>query len=154
MEREIGIRPRGMWPSEGSVSFDVAQILSRCGVRWAASDEQVLAASQREGDADPSMPWNLPDAPGLDLVFRDHDLSDRVGFTYSGMSAGEAVGNLLGTLRQRAEARPGDAGFVLVALDGENPWENYADAGADFLRTLYGAIVGNAKIQCASVSNA
>jgi len=154
MEREIGIRPRGMWPSEGSVSFDVAQILSRCGVRWAASDEQVLAASQREGDADPSMPWNLPDAPGLDLVFRDHDLSDRVGFTYSGMSAGEAVGNLLGTLRQRAEARPEDAGFVLVALDGENPWENYADAGADFLRTLYGAIVGNAKIQCASVSAA
>ncbi|MCI0656167.1 MAG: glycoside hydrolase family 57 protein [Acidobacteria bacterium] len=154
MELEIGKRPAGMWPSEGSVSGEVAGILARAGLKWAATDEQVLAASDREGDADPSMPWNLPEAPDLDLVFRDHDLSDRVGFTYSWMSAGEAVGNLLATLRQRAEARGETPGFVLVALDGENPWENYADAGADFLRTLYGALVGNPRVHCQSVGEA
>ena len=154
MEQEIGIRPVGMWPSEGSVSGEAAGILAGAGLKWAASDEQVLAASEREGDVDPSMPWNLPEAPGLDLVFRDHDLSDRVGFTYSWMGAGEAVGNLLATLRQRADSRAEDPGFVLVALDGENPWENYSDAGADFLRTLYGALVGNPRVQCKSVKQA
>ena len=154
MERELGVRPRGMWPSEGSVSQEVAAILSRSGLRWAASDEQVLERSQRDGAADISIPWNLPEAPGLDLVFRDHDLSDRVGFTYSWMSAGEAVANFLSALRQRSEARPEDPGLVLVALDGENPWENYADAGADFLRTLYGALVGNAKVHCLPVRDA
>ena len=154
MEREIGRRPVGMWPSEGSVSGEVVGILARAGLKWAASDEQVLSASEREGEADPSIPWNLAEAPGLDLVFRDHDLSDRVGFTYSWMSAGEAVGNFLATLRQRAESRSDEPGFVLVALDGENPWENYADAGADFLRTLYGALVGNPKVQCRSVGEA
>jgi len=154
IEREIGIRPRGMWPSEGSVSREAAEILARCGVGWAASDEQVLTASEREGPADPSMPWNLRDAPHLDLVFRDHDLSDRVGFTYSWMSAGEAVADFLATLHRRCEGRGDDPGLVLVALDGENPWENYADAGADFLRTLYGALVGNPRVNCRPVGEA
>jgi alpha-amylase/alpha-mannosidase (GH57 family) len=152
MEKEIGVRPRGMWPSEGSVSDEVAAILARSGVQWAASDEQVLAESNREGPADSSIPWNLPGAPGLDLVFRDHDLSDRIGFTYSWMSAGAAVANLLAALKQRAESRPQDPGFVLVALDGENPWENYAGAGGDFLRTLYGALVGNPEVHCLPVA--
>jgi len=154
VEREIGIRPRGMWPSEGSLSQEAAAILARHGVVWSASDVQVLAMSERDDAVDPSIPWILPEAPGLDLVFRDHDLSDRVGFTYSGMSAAEAVADFLAALRQRSDGWAQDSGLVLVALDGENPWENYADAGADFLRGLYGALVGNPKVTCRPVGEA
>ncbi len=154
MEREIGVRPKGMWPSEGSVSQETALLLARCGVRWAASDEMVLAASEREDEADPSMPWRLAEAPDLDLVFRNHELSDRVGFTYSGKSAAEAAGNFVAFVGQRAEERAEDPGLLLVALDGENPWENYPAAGADFLRGLYGALLGNRRIQCLPVGEA
>ena len=154
MEREIGVRPKGMWPSEGSVSRETAVLLARCGVRWAASDELVLAASERGEDSDTSIPWRLSEAPGLDLVFRSHELSDRVGFTYSGKSAAEAAGNFLAFVAHRIEERPEDPGMLLVALDGENPWESFPGAGGDFLRSLYGALLGNPRIQCLPVGEA
>ncbi|HEV8375154.1 MAG TPA: glycoside hydrolase family 57 protein [Candidatus Polarisedimenticolia bacterium] len=154
IEADLGYRPRGIWPSEGSLSQEVAGILARAGVTWAAGDELLLAASDREGTADPLLPWSVPEAPGLDLVFRDHDLSDRVGFTYASIGAGEAVADFLAALRWRAESRTEDSSMVLVALDGENPWENYADAGGDFLRTLYGALAGNQSVHCKSVGEA
>src|SRR5262249_38303106 len=152
VEEEMGWRPRGVWPSEGSLSQEVAAILARCGVAWAAGDEQLLAASLPEDAFDPYLPWSIAEAPGLDLVFRDHDLSDRVGFTYASIGAGEAVADFLAAVKSRAQGRPHDAGMALVALDGENPWENYADAGADFLRTLYGALVGNPGVHGCSVA--
>src|SRR5689334_24475372 len=33
---------RSMWPPEGSVSPEVAEIAARAGVRWLATDEEVL----------------------------------------------------------------------------------------------------------------
>jgi hypothetical protein len=72
------------------------------------------------------------------LLFRDHDLSDRVGFVYSRRDPREAAAELVA----EARARSGDAedAVTLIALDGENPWEQYADAGAGFLRALYGVL--------------
>ena len=45
----LGARPAGMWPSEGSVSPEVAAIAARLGVRWLASDEGVLWRSLDSG---------------------------------------------------------------------------------------------------------
>ena len=44
--RAFGKLPRGMWPAEGSVSPEVAQLLSECGVGWIATDEGVLWNSE------------------------------------------------------------------------------------------------------------
>src|SRR5690348_5895994 len=38
-EQVFGIRPKGVWPSEGSVSEEVLQIAHNLGVTWMASDE-------------------------------------------------------------------------------------------------------------------
>jgi alpha-amylase/alpha-mannosidase (GH57 family) len=45
-EASFGARPEGMWPSEGSVSPEVIDLLGTCGVRWCATDEGVLAKSE------------------------------------------------------------------------------------------------------------
>ncbi len=42
-EKIFGLRPRGVWPSEGSVSEEVLAIASGLGVQWMATDEGVLS---------------------------------------------------------------------------------------------------------------
>src|SRR5512146_2536600 len=44
-EQVFGARPRGMWPSEGSVSNEVLRIAHELGLNWAATDEGVLGRS-------------------------------------------------------------------------------------------------------------
>jgi hypothetical protein len=65
----------------------------------------------------------------LALLFRDHALSDRLGFVYQSWQGADAVRDLLARL-------PGD-GRAFIALDGENPWEAFPDAGEAFLRELF-----------------
>jgi alpha-amylase/alpha-mannosidase (GH57 family) len=154
VEREIGARPRGAWPSEGAVSQATAEILAGCGVAWAASDEQVLQASEREGPADPYRPWEVDGAPGLALLFRDHDLSDRIGFDYARAEPEAAADAFLAAVLERARRPEAKGGVVLVALDGENPWEHYSRAGARFLRALYGAVARGKAIACEPVGRA
>jgi len=42
-QKVFGVRPKGVWPSEGSVSEEVLGIASGLGVNWMATDEGVLA---------------------------------------------------------------------------------------------------------------
>ena len=145
-EAAFGARPVGMWPSEGSVSPEVAELLAGAGVRWIATDEMVLwrslGATRRE---ELYRPWTLATAAGeIALFFRDHELSDRIGFVYSTWSAADAVADFLRHLRRIAEAHrvsglPGRA-VVSVILDGENCWEHYAEDGRPFLEALYAGL--------------
>src|SRR5258708_1516920 len=53
-ERVFGVRPQGMWPSEGSVSDEAIIIAHDLGLKWMATDEGVLSRSlktdlQRDG---------------------------------------------------------------------------------------------------------
>jgi alpha-amylase/alpha-mannosidase (GH57 family) len=41
----FGSPPRGMWPAEGSVCQSMLPLLARHGIRWLATDEEVLGAS-------------------------------------------------------------------------------------------------------------
>ncbi len=145
-ERAFGAAPAGMWPSEGSVSPEVAAIAARCGVRWLATDEGVLWRSLPERErrrAALYRPWSLatPDGP-MTFFFRDHELSDRIGFVYQKWEPAEAARDLVTRVR-RIGAEHGSAerpALVSVILDGENCWEGYPDDGAPFLEALYGLL--------------
>jgi len=41
-EKVVGLRPQGVWPSEGSVSDEVLAIAHKLKVQWMATDEGVL----------------------------------------------------------------------------------------------------------------
>lgn len=144
MEEMIGTRPRGMWPSEGSVCPEMIPMLVDAGIEWMATDEGILARSTVEGKpADAREPyiasWRGKSIP---IVFRNRELSDRISFVYSGMDAENAADDFVGRLRQLEEqSEDGDSQLITVILDGENPWEHYRNSGRDFLTTLFDRLV-------------
>ncbi|HVP39304.1 MAG TPA: glycoside hydrolase family 57 protein [Candidatus Saccharimonadales bacterium] len=163
MQERFGVRPAGMWPSEGSVSQAAAQLLAGEGVTWAASDENVLACSlgippgpERAVREVLYQPFAV-DAGGRRILFffRDQELSDRIGFAYQGMPAQAAVADFMGRLENiRDEWRGADDPVVTVALDGENCWEGYEEDGDEFLEMLYGALEAAPWIRCVTFSEA
>jgi len=130
-ERTFGARPRGMWPSEGSLSPEAVALYGELGVTWLAGDEETLYRSL--GSAPPRARARTWRHSGVELVFRDRELSDRIGFRYADVPAATAAADLLGAAR----ASGGDGGLVGIFLDGENAWESYPRRGADFLDALY-----------------
>ncbi|MEO5619064.1 MAG: glycoside hydrolase family 57 protein, partial [Candidatus Eisenbacteria bacterium] len=143
--RVFGAPPRGLWPSEGSVSPEVAEIVARQGLRWMATDEGILWRSLSAGERKRGAlhrPWSLVTPAGtVSVFFRDHELSDRIGFVYHHWEAADAVADFLVRLRRiGAEHAGGEAPVVTVALDGENCWEHYKADGGPFLDGLYAAL--------------
>jgi len=141
-EEKLGRRPAGMWPSEGSVSPQALAIMKDAGIAWVATDEDILAKSTKGYNraADLYRPW---DADGITVFFRDHELSDKIGFVYSRNPAKVAVDDFVGRLAAIAsnKARTDRADHVSVILDGENPWEYFPGSGREFLETLFARII-------------
>jgi alpha-amylase/alpha-mannosidase (GH57 family) len=146
----LGERPRGMWPSEGSVCQSMIPLLARHGIQWIATDEEILGCSLhgkvgRDGRGHvrhPELlyrPWRVSESGhDLSIVFRDHSMSDQVGFHYQRSPGPVAAADFLGKLHAIGEAcRQNPATLVPVILDGENCWEYYPDGGVSFLRSLY-----------------
>ncbi len=143
-EQTFGERPAGMWPPEGSVSPEAAELAARAGMRWIASDERVLWRSLGQGGPRGELyqPWSIATAAGpLAIFFRDLELSDRIGFVYQHWRAEDAVADFIARVRRiaREHAGPG-VPVASVILDGENCWEHYVDDGAPFLDALYTAL--------------
>lgn len=152
-EELFGRPPRGLWPSEGSISPATIDLLNgRHRFRWVASDEAILARSlgtwfDRDGHGhatDPRrlyQPYLAPDGKTA-LVFRDRVLSDRIGFVYQHMDGREAAEDLIARLhRVRENLNDPDRPYLVpIVLDGENCWEFYQSNGNTFLRHLYGRL--------------
>jgi len=146
----FGALPAGLWPSEGSVSDQALEIAAELGFRWFASDEGVLgrtrnigfwrdAAGFPENAEQLYSPWRLKRG-NREIVgfFRDHYVSDLLGFVYSRMSAQAAAEDLhrrIGLIGERWTASRTPT--LSLILDGENAWEYYAGNGRDFLRQFY-----------------
>jgi|WetSurMetagenome_2_1015567.scaffolds.fasta_scaffold00012_49 alpha-amylase/alpha-mannosidase (GH57 family) len=159
-EKTFGFKPLGMWPSEGSVSEDVAVAISSEGIKWIATDEEVLARSLSrplrgsEGQTlDPQALYRPYQYSGLSLFFRDHKLSDEIGFVYSGWPPEKAVNDFIEKLSNIRESLPDGQPFVVpVILDGENAWEYYINDGQDFLRALYRALSNDRRFRTVTMS--
>jgi len=160
-ERCFGHRPRGLWPSEGSVSQDILSAVSEQGLQWIATDEAILSASRNQAlrddrgglraPADLFQPYRL--AGDVQVIFRDHDLSDRVGFVYSRMEARDAVEDFIGYLNEIRRSLPDDRAYAVpVILDGENAWEWFPDDGHEFLNRLYERLAREPGLEAVTVS--
>jgi len=93
--------------------------------------------------------------PGLKLFFRDHALSDRIGFVYSGFEAHRAVEDFIEnilTIRKTLIPFIDDA-VISVILDGENAWEYFPHDGNDFLSALYQSLSEEPLIETVAMSD-
>ena len=150
--RHLGERPRGVWPAEGAVSAAALTILQQEGALWAASDEEILANSLTDGLKDRRQLYRPYQYQGLPLLFRDRELSDRIGFVYARWDPRLAAEDLTQRLRTIGKQTPG--GLVTLILDGENCWESYADNGYPFLQALYHGLQSDSALQMVTVGEA
>src|SRR5438067_12229824 len=169
-EKVFGIRPKGMWPSEGSVSEEVLSIAHSLGVNWMATDEGVVGrtrgmTSSRDGGG--RLPREAAEnlytihryekgQTQMHLVFRDHTISDLVGYVYSGMPPQDAANHLMHNIKQAAQPvlDRGQDAIVSVILDGENAWEYYPKSGREFLRRFYDALQRDPVVEAVTISEA
>jgi alpha-amylase/alpha-mannosidase (GH57 family) len=168
--RVFGAPPVGLWPSEGAVSNLVVPIAAAEGLSWMATDEDVLARSldqvlPRDGDGLALAPELLyrpyeVQAGGarMRLLFRDHALSDRIGFTYQSWEPHHAADDFLWRIRETgrrfSERTGGEDATIAVILDGENAWEHYVGGGRPFLRELYSRLEHASDIQTVTMAEA
>lgn len=138
----FGDRPLGMWPAEGAVSPEAAELLARAGVRWIAADGEILARSlgRPPSPEDLYRPWRFPTVSGdLFILFRDTYLSNLISFDCHRWPAEEAAADLIRRLRAVGAAWQGaNPPLVLIAMDGENAWDFYDRNGQPFFDALYG----------------
>lgn len=158
-ERIFGRKPKGFWPSEGSVSEDVAVLLAKEGVRWIATDEGILNKSLEEKSKYPTMlePYRFAkDNQEISILFRHHGLSDAIGFTYTRWedpkSAAQDFMKRLSALRDQMPSGKKEA-LVPVILDGENCWEFYKNDGWDFLQELYKSLSEDPQVRTVRISD-
>jgi alpha-amylase/alpha-mannosidase (GH57 family) len=165
--RVFGILPDGLWPSEGSVSDEALSIAAELGFKWFATDEGVLghtlhAGFGRDIAGVPANAEKLYSPLRVKLgdramtgFFRDHFLSDLVGFVYSRMDSATAAEDLYQKIRIIGErVRVGRPLTISLILDGENAWEYYPQNGREFLRQFYRRIENDPDIRALTASEA
>ncbi|HEY2461058.1 MAG TPA: glycoside hydrolase family 57 protein [Candidatus Acidoferrum sp.] len=166
-ERVFGAKPSGLWPSEGSVSDQTLQLAVEEGFRWFGTDEGVLGRTLnvgffRDANGIPAnaerlyQPWRIQmGGNGINGLFRDHHLSDLIGFVYSRMDAKTAAADLHGRLRHLGEnVQSAHPLTISLFLDGENAWEYYSGNGREFLRQFYRRIADDSDFRALTASEA
>jgi alpha-amylase/alpha-mannosidase (GH57 family) len=141
-EREV----RGSWPSEGSISEGVAKIYKQEGFNWIGLDEGVLFKSLMTDYVSYNViknqrhliyrPYNFE---GLNMFFRDRNLSDAISFIYQGWDPLFASNDLLEHFKRihYYTKRFFKKRAITIIMDGENAWEYYRNNGIEFLENVY-----------------
>ena len=125
-KKVFGKIPAGMWPAEGSISNEAIELMHDKGIKWIGTDEAVLHNSRNMSPYDPYV-WN---ARNIKILFRDHAISDKIGFTYNKMKPEDAADDFYNAVQDAKTTK-------IVILDGENPWDFYENNGMDFLKELF-----------------
>jgi len=165
-EEIFGFKPEGMWPSEGAVSEEIVRLIGEAGIKWIATDEEILAKSinstLRIGDRviaqdklyavydlrlSASPQENALHFEDIKIFFRDRILSDLIGFVYSKWQADTAVKDFISRIK-----KVHDGSIVSVILDGENAWEYFENDGLNFLMKLYASLQNDKDIKTVTFS--
>lgn len=141
--------PSGFWPAEGGISYDALNMLSKNGVRYCAADEDILFKTLNDTNRhNIYKKYHLKfEDREFGIFFRDKQLSDLIGFTYSGWDGKDAAVDFIGRLRSIYN----DCGFdpiIPIVLDGENAWEFYENNAFEFFTSLYESIEKADWIEC------
>jgi alpha-amylase/alpha-mannosidase (GH57 family) len=155
-EERFGAPPKGMWPSEMSVSMEVLPLLMKSKLKWIVIDEGLLWKTFPRVKRDGRLlyrPYKVQiKNESLTVLFRDRFLSDLIGFEYQHWRTKDAVDNFMHHLLKIKEYFGEEDCFINVALDGENAWEYYRDDAGDFLRMLYARISETRHVKAVTVS--
>jgi alpha-amylase/alpha-mannosidase (GH57 family) len=163
-QRVFGQRPTGLWPSEGSVSDAALGLAAEEGFQWAATDEGILGRSlqtyfHRHSDGRIQdgnrlyQPYRLSACSRpLTLFFRDHALSDLIGFVYHRVDPRTAAHDLVSKIHSAAANTGGSSAVVSLILDGENAWEYYSGNGREFLKKFYALVEDDPDIRAMTPS--
>ena len=157
--KTFGVAPVGLWPSEGSVSDEALALAADVGFQWAATDNGVLERTLNRG-ASPDVTYKpykwSRDGRDMCMIFRDHLMSDLIGFVYSGMDSGTAARDFLRRIHENCAGilASGRDALVPIILDGENAWEYYDRNGRPFFRELYGGIQNDPTMEAITVREA
>ncbi|MDD5688372.1 MAG: glycoside hydrolase family 57 protein [Elusimicrobia bacterium] len=135
-------KSKGMWPSEGSVSSDIVPMVAKNNINWIATDEETLFKTLNMKIFSKDVlykPYRIKvDDSSVNIIFRDHELSDLIGFVYHRVDAETAANNFIERLYKiKSSLKDNEDHLVSIILDGENCWEYYPNDGIDFLNALY-----------------
>jgi alpha-amylase/alpha-mannosidase (GH57 family) len=150
-ERLFGKKPRGLWPSEGSIAPELIPLMEKVGIQYFCTDEENLFHSIKRDPAfagkevdhlELFQGWRIHyGGAAVNAVFRERPLSDFIGFTAAKNDAQDAARHLLHHLTHISSLVPHETGLIPLILDGENAWETFRDGGEAFLRALYSGIL-------------
>ncbi len=152
----FGKKPKGMWSSELSISEDMLNLFNNCGIEWTVADESILSESinkefVRDIRGNLEDPYHLSNvytytcnnSSDIGIFFRNSVFANLIGFEYPHYDSIEAANDLYDRIKQiqdKLNTSPDRDHIVVIAMDGENSWENYCDDGNKFLDTLYSLI--------------
>ncbi len=155
---QLGVAPKGLWPSEESVAPEIIPLVKEAGFEWMVTDEDILFASigtERKGEF-LYKPYNaIFHNSNMTVIFRDKLISDFIGFdcakyTNKNDAVEYIVKNLLDIKSYLDTKRMN--GLVTIALDGENAWEYFINSGRNFLNGLYSRLSKTQGLKTTTVS--
>lgn len=160
----FGHKPRGCWPSEGSLSDDTLKLMQNAGFDWVATgdsvlhnslkhvDNKVIADDLAERKACLHRPYNFANTK-INCFFRDDSLSDLIGFKYAPWHSDDAVGDFIHHMENIAAACDNPQNSVIsIIMDGENAWEYYPENAYYFLEQLYRRIAEHPGLELTTYS--
>ncbi len=115
--------PFGFWPAEGGVDEKSIELYKKENIKIIATDEAILKKSGKNDI------YKIYEFEDVKIIFRDHTLSDLIGFVYKDFKAENAAEDFYNRIQKK--------GIISVILDGENAWEYYDNNGIDFLNAFY-----------------
>ncbi len=137
-QNTFNFKPKGFWPSEGSVSLKTAKLLGENKIKWFCSDEEILFKSLNLFDKKALYkPYRLDlEGEEINIFFRDKYLSDLIGFDFSKKEPKEAAQDFINHLKN-IYLDSKESCIVPIILDGENAWDFYKNNAWDFFEELY-----------------
>lgn len=168
IEEVFGIRPKGMWSSEQGVGPKTLELLKELGVQWTISDEGILSNSinfdfVRDFKGYLEDPYYLTKtyeyktkSSHIQMIFRESAMANLISFEYANHDPKVAAADFydrIKVIQNKLQTSPDENHLLTIALDGENCWENYAQDGEVFLRTIYSMIEEDNTLETVLISD-
>ncbi len=167
-ENKLGAKPKGLWPSELSVSPQALELIAQQGIKWVVLDEGLLTRTLADAKIERDEHGNLNSVDlicqpyrlrvgeeEINVIFREVVTSNEISFSYGSRPPEEAANALYMRLKhiQEKTGTWSREGIVAIALDGENCWETYELDGNPFLHHLYQLLSEDKTLNVSTVSD-